>query len=131
MAAFRKFSQLHNISLVPESPGAFQDGSLLTCAVEYEFSSTQPEVRTSVLGGFYFSRYGDLFCGGGEPGRSRIDISKWNAMQSALEEWYGFTFVTQELLAERYSGEHPRFRAMDWDERYFAPWYVNLRGKSR
>ena len=126
VSAFEEFSERHGVTLMPEGPSAFQDGSLLTVARETVRTSVQSRIATEVLGGFYFSRYGRLFVRGPLDRRSRISSIQWHAMSESLANEYGYVPVAEDLLSSMYSGIHSKFRAMTWGERFFAAWYQHL-----
>jgi hypothetical protein len=109
-----------HVSLNVEDPSLFQDGSLLTCALEQ--ARTNVGACIAVGAGFYFSRYGSLFSGGGSD-TSAIDAQTWQAMREALSADYGFVFAPPELLRSRYDGVYEEFGRMTWEERFFSGFY--------
>src|SRR5262245_7496998 len=128
--AFDQFARQHGVGLEPEDPSGFQDGSAFTCAQEYLTHPQYPQIKTVVLGGFYFSRYGDRFTGGIGDERSTIAKHTWHAMTRELGETHGFIYVPEYLLRLSYDGEHAQYRRMTWSERYFAAWYQHLKRRA-
>lgn len=76
-----------------------------------------------ILGGFYFSKFGFLFCGGHHNDKSAASLAVWQEMTAILATDYGLTYVGDEVLSKPYKGMLTQYRCQTWRERFFVDFY--------
>ena len=121
VSAIARIAEISGLPLDPEGPSDFQDGALFMCAQEY--GTRRGRLRSDVLGGYYFSKFGRLFTGGRLSDKSAASEHLWLQMREALSREFGFTYVSDTLLRQPYNGSFKEYRCGTWSERYFCPWY--------
>jgi len=120
--AIEHASRLSGLLLAPEGPSDFQDGPAFMCAQEYAPPGRyRGPVLGHVLGGFYFSKYGRLFCGGLREHTSAASAEMWARMKSVIADEHSFRYVPSQLLEQPYDGIFTSFPCSTWSDRLFAP----------